>query len=40
MKYHFEFMFEKGKYHVCLGNYKTTGLKNFVSYPVKTLHIH
>ena len=40
IKYHFEGMFEKRKYHVCLGNYQTTGLNNFVSYPVKTLHIH
>ena len=28
------------KFHVCLGNSQTTGLKNFWSYPVNTLHIH
>ena len=28
------------KFHVCLGNSKTAGLKNFWSYPVKTHYIH
>ena len=26
------------KFHICLGNSQTTGLKNFWSYPVDTLH--
>ena len=28
------------KFHVCLGNSQTAGLKNFWSYPVKTHYIH
>ena len=40
IKYHFISIFEKGKFHACLGNSETTGLKYIRSYPVKTLYIH
>ena len=35
MKYHFLDIFEMVKFHVCLQNSQTLGLKNFWSYPFK-----
>ena len=40
LKYHFQDIFKKGELYAYLGNLQTTGLKNFWSYPVKTLYIH